>query len=416
MYGKLISGTAVFFALIALYSLHSVSSRDPTSIFFNPRIGYKPAYSTTRKHQAENFIEAISNRTATPHPKSKATAKLCVGIPSIARKGARYLRTAVGSLLEGLTAEERNGVHLIVFIPHSDPTIHPAYTERWLPDLVDKVLEYDVSEEEMNHIKEMEQAAGLFREKGLYDYSYLVKECYKQDTPYIVMLEDDIVVMDGWYHRTVAALEEVERKSALTKASPEFLYLRLFYTEEFLGWNAEEWKSYLGYSVVATLFPTGLLLLLRSTVPSLKRVPIYRLVILSITTCSALILIFFSLGRATVLPLHNGVSEMPKYGCCSQGFVFPREKALTLAKHYEERKFGFVDVLTEEYADTHGELRWAITPSVVQHVGMKSSKVDDYGPDSKFGMTVAEKIWNFRFEKFDVKELKKEHERVTGRL
>ena len=74
------------------------------------------------------------------------------------------------------------------------------------------------------------------------------------------------------------------------------------------------------------------------------------------------------------------------------------------------------DVLTEEYADANGELRWAITPSVIQHIGIKSSKVDDYGPMSKHGLSVAEKIWNFAFERNDVDALRKEHWRATHPL
>jgi hypothetical protein len=100
--------------------------------------------------------------------------------------------------------------------------------------------------------------------------------------------------------------------------------------------------------------------------------------------------------------------------------VFPREKAMTLVHWFEEKTIGFVDVLTEEYADEHGELRWAIMPSVIQHVGRKSSKVDDYGPNSKHGLSVAEKIWNFRFERYNPEQLKKEHmlaaQRIKSRL
>jgi hypothetical protein len=406
----------VFLTVVVIYSIRSVSERDPTSVFFSPRAGYTPAYSTIRKEQAEEFISAVSNLTGNFAPKAdKEVKKLCVGIPSIARKGARYLRTAVGSLLEGLTPEERDEVALIVFIPRSAPAIHPAYTEQWLPELADEVLVYDVSEEQMKHIKEMEQEGGLYREKGLYDYSYLVKACHKTQTPYIAMLEDDTVAMDGWFHRTMASIEQAETLSALKKASPDFLYLRLFYTEEFLGWNSEDWRTYVVYSTLFAAAPAAALFLLRGTSTSAKKLVTTRTILMSFSISTALVLVFFSLGRVTVLPLPAGVNEMPQYGCCSQGFVFPREKALTLVNFLEEKKFGFVDVLTEEYADANGELRWAITPSVIQHVGRKSSKVDDYGLMSKHGLSVAETIWNFAFERYDAEELRKEHWHATHR-
>lgn len=69
-------------------------------------------------------------------------------------------------------------------------------------------------------------------------------------------------------------------------------------------------------------------------------------------------------------------------------------------------------MLTEEYADERGETRWAITPPVIQHVGRKSSKGDDFGKNSKYHMSVAEKLWNFEFEKYDAESLRREHEMI----
>ncbi|KAF2868160.1 hypothetical protein BDV95DRAFT_463697, partial [Massariosphaeria phaeospora] len=413
---RLVPAVLLFVALVLVYRLHSVSSRDPTSLFFNPRTGYTPSYSAFRKQQALEYISAVengtisSNQQGTGSPDKMLTGKkLCVGIPSIARNGTRYLRDAVGSLLEGLTPEERAEIYLMVFIPHSDPSIHPAYTEHWLEELADEILTYNVMDSNNTHIQQMEEEGGLFLEKGLYDYSYLVTACHKRDTPYITVFEDDIVAMDGWYHRTMAGIEQAEQLSALTRASPEFLYLRLFYTEEFLGWNSENAGTYLLYSSLFLACPAALLLLLRFFSPLTKRLLTDRVIYIVGGTTVTCILLFFALGRATVRPLPAGINYMPQYGCCSQGFVFPRDKAMTLINYYRERRVGFVDVITEEYADQHDELRWALTPSVIQHVGGKSSKVDDYGPASKHGRSVAEKIWNFGFEKFDPQVLKAEH-------
>lgn len=89
---------------------------------------------------------------------------------------------------------------------------------------------------------------------------------------------------------------------------------------------------------------------------------------------------------------------------------------------------GFVDVLTEEFADRDDttregkgngrgeELRWALTPSVMQHVGRKSSKGDDFGKGAKWQRSVAEKLWNFEFERNQVVRLGEEHARFGGRV
>lgn len=92
-----------------------------------------------------------------------------------------------------------------------------------------------------------------------------------------------------------------------------------------------------------------------------------------------------------MLPLSEGVNEMPKFGCCSQSMVFPQSRIAELINFYDAKKIGFVDTLTEEFADEHDELRWALTPSIMQHIGAKSSK-------DGAGNMKQQTIWNFAFE------------------
>jgi hypothetical protein len=58
---------------------------------------------------------------------------------------------------------------------------------------------------------EMEQEKGLFREKGLYDYIYLLKPCEATGASHIAIYEDDVVAMDGWYHRTRSGIKQADR-------------------------------------------------------------------------------------------------------------------------------------------------------------------------------------------------------------
>ena len=425
--------------LVATVYLQLISYRDPTSLFFDPRQAYVPAYSTVRQQEAEAFVVAstkTASRLAEEPVDSLSTDNktLCVGIASVARKGARYFRTAVGSLMEGLNAEEREEIYLLPFIAHTDPTGHPAYSETWLRNLSNEVLFYNLSQEKMTHIARLEHE-GLVREKGLFDYAYLLKACYAKGLPYIAILEDDVVAMDGWYHRTIAALKQAETQSALEKASwdcektsnpsiyrPQLadslnsvLYLRLFYTEEFLGWNKEEWPSYVISSALWAITPAAFFAAARFYFPSLKRLLSNRIILSICGVCIPLLIgLFFAAGKVTMLPLPAGVNEMNKYGCCSQGLVFPRGKVQDLIDWYETKKIGFVDTLLEEYADQHDELRWALTPSVIQHIGRKSSKGDDFGAGSKYHITVAEKLWNFAFEQNSATVLREEHSRAVN--
>lgn len=179
-----------------------------------------------------------------------------------------------------------------------------------------------------------------------------------------------------------------------------------------MGWNSEEWLIYLSWSVAAAGVLAAVLIALRKTRPATKLCHTFglRRVVLSFY-CALVtaILLFFALGRMTVLPVPIGVREMAKFGCCGQALVFPRTKALELVSYFHNRGTGFMDVVTEEYAERRDELRFSITPSLVQHVGRESSKHTERGPILKEG------IWSFRFERYDGEVLKKEHESTSNK-
>jgi hypothetical protein len=182
---------------------------------------YRRMYTETRIAQADAFINASATHTF----KRMGTAPpyLCIGMLTVARPGGFvYFRESIGSLLDGLTQEERNGIYLMPFITHTDPTKHPAYPEPWLRNVVDRILIYNESEhltkEQFEHIKELEaerdRTGQPDREKHVFDYGLLMKQCMDTNVTYVAIMEDDVLAMDGWYHRTRAALKDIERKEA----------------------------------------------------------------------------------------------------------------------------------------------------------------------------------------------------------
>ncbi|KAI5202553.1 hypothetical protein E4T39_04661 [Aureobasidium subglaciale] len=145
----------------------------------------------------------------------------------------------------------------------------------------------------------------------------------------------------------------------------------LFYAEELLGWNSEIWKTYLSYSLLATALLTILLIYLRFTSRNSRE---KKDILLGGTNLPHL-----PPPNNPPLPRrrpHNSppspcwCKRTPRYGCCSQALVFSRSSALSIINLFEQRKLGFRDSLIEEIADQNG----ALTPSVVQHIGRKSSK------------------------------------------
>lgn len=406
-----ITGIAISLTVAFLYVIGSISARDPTSIFFNPRKGYAPHYSTVRRQEAQAFITSYNpaNAIKAGVPSGR---KLCIGIPTVKRDGEQYLQYTVGSLLAGLSPEERKEIYLIAFIAHSKPITHPAYSEAWLSALADEVITYPFGLDRMQYIVDMEKKSN-FEEKGLFDYSFLLDKCAAQLTPYVAILEDDTLAVDGWYHRTLIAIQSAEQQAALQRAKPEFFYLRLFYTEEFLGWHRQYWFIYLLNCVCISSLPVIAILALQRLRPNTKySVHLFNRRNLTViySTLAVIILIYFAVGRITVRPVSHGVHEMRRFGCCSQAMVFPNTKAVDLVKYFKERHVGYVDVLTEDFANERGELRYAVTPSLFQHIGRHTSQEDGYEPMSKWGLSVAQKIWSFGFERFDAEQLKNERE------
>ena len=92
---------------------------------------------------------------------------------------------------------------------------------------------------------------------------------------------------------------------------------------------------------------------------------------------------------------------MNNFGCCSQSLVYPHAQIPHLLEWHGTKKIGYVDSLTEELAENTGGLRWALAPSIMQHVGRKSTKPADDVAGAKHELTPTKKIWNFVFELHD---------------
>ncbi|KAK3698298.1 hypothetical protein LTR37_017006 [Vermiconidia calcicola] len=405
---------AGFFFLLVLVAQHK-AWRDPGSVFFDPSRAYDFQYSNVRLRQAYEYLAEAANQPFHRSPTiSQEDVALCVGVASIARNGARYLRTTVASLLKGLTQDERDQIQLVIFIAETNASVHPAYQEKWLENLADDVLLYDISQEKLDHFQDLEEHNALVSEKMLFDYMYVMRACYDTGAPYIVLFEDDVLAMDGWFHRTMSGLRRAEEKSPTAGKRGDYLYMRLFYTEEFLGWNSEDLPTHIFWSLaLVALVPASLFGLRTSTNLAKKHLTNRTILAVSCIYIPFLITLFFLTGRITTNPLPSGINVMNNYGCCAQGLAYPRHKAEDLLHWYDaEPRIGLRDSLIEQYADANDELRWALTPSVVQHIGRKTSK--NGGGMAKKKIPITQRLWHFPFEMNDEEKLRNEHARVVG--
>lgn len=383
------------YTLFFLY-YHFASARDPTSYFFDKNRAYKQGYSRSRIEQADSFIKQVSTGVQVPKHNSH-TPHLCVGVTTVVRRGDQYVSTTVGSLVEGLTQSEREGLYLNVLIAHTDPTTHPNASDRWMQTVPDRVLHYDPDGPDFDKLVAWEKN-GLYRNKTIYDYTYLLKDCYNTGADYVLMVEDDTLAARDWYARTIESLDIVIANMQTLQS--RWAYLRLFYVEDLLGWNSEEWPKYLFWSfIVWSIVTTGMVSAKRRFRWQLEGVTYPCITILAVVFIPLSIGLHFMAGRQTMWPIPAGVHSMNQYGCCSQALVFPRSIIPTILSRSDLTTDWLVDMMIEKIADREGLERWVVVPALIQHVGATSSK--GYGFDDS-----AKELWNFRFEDHPIRQVR----------
>lgn len=240
----------------------------------------------------------------------------------------------------------------------------------------------------------------------LSDYVYLLNTCLETGAPYIFILEDDVILADGWMIKTLNGLFELSQGPIQRSAS--WLYLRLFYTETSLSWQATDyWYRNMPLAFFLVM-ATGLvsLLTIRRKLPQTRPwIDNWTIAAVCLVIIPAFTALLYMVGKYSLLPL-EGVVEMNIFGCCTQGLVYPREQVPGLIAFLQDRKAGQTDSMIEEYASNTQLTRYAFAPQQIQHVGLKSSRDNlDINTQS---------TWAFWFEENDPKQLKVEHEQLLA--
>ncbi|KAK7726520.1 hypothetical protein SLS63_007681 [Diaporthe eres] len=151
-----------------------------------------------------------------------------------------------------------------------------------------------------------------------------------------------------------------------------------------LGWNSEKWPRYLGFSTLLVIGELAFIFILRLRYLAVREsTPLIDIILICGVWTPSMIGLFFGSGPSCMFPRQHGVSLMSKHGCCGQGLVFPQQRVvedmLPLYRNTNEAHAA-VDTFVEDYANTSDELRWAVTPVLIQHVGGKN--VPHYIPNA----------------------------------
>lgn len=131
--GRLLISTLVALLLSILYLRH-VLWNEPRSAFFNGADAYEYRYTQYRLSQAREYISAANTtHMASAKPAiSHNQPVICAAMMTIKRKQIQYVSDSVGSMLEGLTAEERSAINVRLLFANIDAEIHPNWNDTWL--------------------------------------------------------------------------------------------------------------------------------------------------------------------------------------------------------------------------------------------------------------------------------------------
>ncbi|KAH6964371.1 hypothetical protein DER45DRAFT_610692 [Fusarium avenaceum] len=390
------ASTCIAFLLCLSWYGQTHFYRDPGSVFFDKTRAYETHYSNDRKVEAQQVIEShMKENPATDQNKS-----LCIGLSSVTRQ-TQYLPMTVGSLLHGLTKQERDDLHISVLIAEPDPTRHPNWNETWLRQAVDDVFTYDLDDKTMAHLRQLQKTQS-YLEKGVFDYTYALQRCYDTGALYIGMFEDDIILADGWFIRTLRGL------AGIPGSTQDWLFMRLFNQERSTGWgsreiggNHEHWII-LGVGMGISAFVLSIHKRWRA---SRRYLDLETLFVVVFILVPGLVILLYQSGKASLFPPSPGVFNEP-FGCCSQAMIFPRVQVPPLITYLRGKKKGQVDLMLNDVATENGLDRYALYPVQAQHIGIESAR--------KTTKDEAQAIWSMAFEDLDAKVLKKDHQKMVS--
>jgi len=170
---------------------------NPTSVFFDARAAHAD-YSSVRMREAREFVHRASSVSQTKV--NDESAVLHVVVTQSPRAGNHSYQNTIGSLLHGLADVERKQIHLTVTPPSAADS---SALEPWLENIVDSILEPRAQLTELLGGHSQLNPQWERQNSGL-KYAALLSAPHGE---YVFVLHDDMIVMDGWFHRTIGAIE-----------------------------------------------------------------------------------------------------------------------------------------------------------------------------------------------------------------
>jgi hypothetical protein len=390
-------------------------------------------------HTAEDARDYEDTQVEEDEDRQAATEQqtpiLCVAIDTFARHGPDYLPATVGSLLQPLTPIDRRQIHLIVrFKGDTDEDgkeQHASYDPLVRSFIVDEIvlgfrgqrrrpIDLDKANATSDAIwqSRYQRATALAAEKGranaqgVVDYAHALWSCIETGTPYILILEDDIVAQPRWLDRIRSEIiPELQRWSA--KGVP-YTCTYLGHASQYMGWNNDDTPRIV--TALVSLYLVAIVILRKtglvtarssnrgtshpetasfvwreskdnvdfasqlSSISSTRRSGIQFLLLLLLPLfLTPYVFLFLIQGKEAALPLPFGISTT-NVACCSFAFLFSRESAEHVSRHlvsdgYADDRLPLPrDLAMQDVASKTGRKELIYKPALFQHVGVVSNR------------------------------------------
>lgn len=142
--------------------------RDPDSWFYSEDGVYEFKYSRQRQAVAHEFIKEANSTLHTPkHGSAELEPVICVAVETVKRKKSiDYLNGTIGSMLAGLTPEERSLLSVQILFLDASPEIHSHWNATWL-NTVDNWSSYNLSSEKIEELRHWRESQQLQRKTML---------------------------------------------------------------------------------------------------------------------------------------------------------------------------------------------------------------------------------------------------------
>jgi len=222
-----------------------------------------------------------------------------------------------------------------------------------------------------------QHVAGNMFEKEKDDYVYCLKTASRFESPYYLVVEDDVLLDKRAIETVHFVLSYFDLFSAV-----DWLFVKLYYPEKWLGYSRScmTVAEVGGYSVLGGCLCAGVVLLIRrhrKFLLSCRTLPVW----FWFTVGAVFIALFcVSIGRQYVeswrdyfVSTHQLV-EAP--GCCTQAVLYPAHIVSDLSSHLRRVHSDYdfsVDIAIDGFAHVRGLRRYLVQPNVAKHIGLISN-------------------------------------------